>query len=185
MSNVSVALTTNSVFADMSLGVEIADVSFGSSIRLKNVSLANVELEHGAVVGTTSNDYVHSLECSLHYEPQDDEQYDVEVEPFPPQNRSMLGEDFLIRDRTMSDCLYLPVSDTVVLPGCPTQSAGRRRRMRDGDSDHYIYQDTGGNACDYKHARTSRSPGFSIQQRKRFLSCAGLEVNLMAERQVR
>lgn len=137
----------STTFADFRLHVEIVDVSFGSSIRLENVSLINVELEHGAVVGTTSNDDQHSLDCDLYYELRDDAGYDVDVKAVPLPDRSMLGEEFLIRNSTMSDCLYLPLADDVVLPGCHAHSADRRKSMLDRLSDHFIAGESCPNVC--------------------------------------
>ena len=130
------AKVRNSVFLDMHLVVEVADVTRGSSVRFENVSFANVTLERGAVVGTSLNDDEVGDDCGLFYEAEDDEAYDVEAEAVPVGERGIFREEFRIRDDTMSDCLFLRAGEGVVLPGCPEQSAVYRGRMFDGLTEH-------------------------------------------------
>lgn len=78
----SVAAVHNTVFRNMRLGVELADVSYEGTIHFSNVSLANVTLTQGRVVATTASDYSYeSASGDLFYEPEDDVKYDVEVTP--------------------------------------------------------------------------------------------------------
>eukprot|EP00892_Ulva_mutabilis_P000954 jgi/Ulvmu1/1085/UM106_0001.1 len=116
----------NSVFRNMHLEVEIADVSFEGIVRFENVSLANVTLNRGAVVSTTLNDYQQPVGFYLTYYAEDDEDFDVEIQPVPPSERGVFGEEFVIVEQTMSNCLYLLTAVGTVWPGCPQSSLKAR-----------------------------------------------------------
>ena len=126
----------NSVFRNMHLFSEIVDVSFGGAVRFENVSLANVTLEHNAVVSTSGNDYNTNAPCSLVYDAYDDFGYDVQVAAVPEGRRGEFGEEYRIVEDVMSDCLYLRAPQGLLLPGCPDASVQKRRRMRAGKTDH-------------------------------------------------
>ena len=124
----SSANVVNTVFRSTRLDVELADVSNGGVVRFEDVKLANVSLNHGRIVRTSWNDYESGLGRQ---EPAvDGHDYDVEYTPVPVAERSMFGEEFLIDDQVMSDCLYKDAADGVILPGCPMVSAQRRRELR-------------------------------------------------------
>ena len=121
----------NTVFHNSDLQVEIADVSFEGIVRFENVSFANVTLEHDAVVSTTLNDYQQAIGFYLTYYADDDEEFDVTIEPVPPAERGVFGEEFRIVGQTMSDCIYLLAIPGTVLPGCPASSLHARNRTID------------------------------------------------------
>ena len=123
----SVTHIRNSVFRNTTLAVELVDVSHGGIVRFNDVSLADVSLTHGAVVSTTTNDYY--FEGDVLYYASDDAQYDVPLEPVPSTAQSMFGEDFVIADATMSDCLFLRAQEGDVFPGCPEESVAARQRL--------------------------------------------------------
>eukprot|EP00892_Ulva_mutabilis_P004140 jgi/Ulvmu1/2098/UM125_0001.1 len=125
----SICNVRNTVFRNMHLQVEIADVSFAGIVRFENVSLANVTLEHGAVVSTTLNDYGPAVGSYLTYYAEDDEDFDVEIQPVPPSERGVFGEEFVIVEQTMSDCVYLLAAAGTVFPGCPQSSLMARNDM--------------------------------------------------------
>ena len=136
----SVTHIRNSVFRRMHLGVELVDVSEGGIVRFSGVSLANVTLVHGAVVSTTTNDY--SFHDDVFYLASDDEEYDVVLVPVPPSAKGTFGEDFVIENETMSDCLYMLAKEGQAYPGCPEESvAGRHRLLRSGDRESFDYLD--------------------------------------------
>ena len=118
----SSANVVDTVFRSMRLDVELADVSFGGHVRFENVKLANVSLNLGKVVSTSFNnderDYAKQVAAV------DGEDYDVEYTPVPVGERSMFGEEFLIDDQIMSDCLCTNASAGV--PECPLVPAQRR-----------------------------------------------------------
>lgn len=130
----SLVAMRNTVFANMSIAgqAQIVDVSYGGTALFSNVSLASVEVSHGSVVGTLFNDYKAREACpdgDWYYLPEDDAGYDVHITPVDQQNRSMFGEEFVIEDEVMSDCMYVkqfkPDPD-IVLPGCPVASSVTR-----------------------------------------------------------
>eukprot|EP00892_Ulva_mutabilis_P004146 jgi/Ulvmu1/2102/UM125_0006.1 len=125
------AHVTNTVFRNMYLYAEIVDVSEGSSVRFQNVSLSHVQLQHGAVVSTTKNDYTGIDACEYEYWPSDHDEYDVDVVPLPvPQSEDrVVGEHYMIVDGDMSDCLFLMAAESVVLPGCPADLRQKRRKI--------------------------------------------------------
>ena len=126
----------NSVFRNMHLCSEIVDVSFGGAVRFENVSLANVTLEHNAIVSTSGNDYNINPPSSLVYDAYDDFGYDVQVGAVPEGRRGDFGEEYRIVEDVMSDCLYLLAPQGLLLPGCPDASVLKRERMRAGKTDH-------------------------------------------------
>ena len=112
----------------MRLDVELADVSNGGVVRFEDVKLADVSLNYGKIVSTSWKEY-----DSASGRPEtvvDSADYDVEYTPVPVAERSMFGEEFLIADQIMSDCLYKYAADGEILPGCPLVSAQRRRVFR-------------------------------------------------------
>ena len=126
----------DTVFRSMRLDVELADVSSGGIVRFENAKLANVSLNHGKIVSTSWNDQDSEygwLENSV-----DGEDFDVEYIPVPVAERSMFGEEFLIADQIMRDCLY-NATDGEVLPGCPlaqAQGMSRQGRKEHGSSNN-------------------------------------------------
>lgn len=118
----------DSAFRNAHLRTELVDVSIGGTALFSNVSLVNVELARGAVVGTTHTDQTLMPECDHEYHEDDDEGYDVAVAAVTAAERSVLGEDFVIADGAMSDCLFPRALDGVALPGCPRTSVAARRR---------------------------------------------------------
>lgn len=137
----------NTVFLNMHLLSEIADVSFGGGIRFENVSLANVTLGHGAVVSTSTNDDAEVAPCYIIYEADDDDGYDVQVVAVPEGQRGPFGEQYKIVEGVMSDCLFLVAPHGLVLPGCPDASAQKRARMRAGTTGHVINGGSSGRVC--------------------------------------
>ena len=127
----SVANVRNTVFRNMALAVEIADVSYEGMVRFANVSFANVTLAHGAVVSTTLNDYQEAIGFYLTYYAEDDVAYDVPLEPVPAGEGGVFGAEFRIKEETLSDCIYLLASAGTVLPGCPTVTLAARNRTID------------------------------------------------------
>lgn len=131
------ASVVNTDFRNMRLSVEIADVSYGGAVRFRNTALANVDLQQGAVVSTTTNDYnIYDGPLELEgyeweYLPEDDDGFDVKFKQVPPGKQGMSGVEFIISDATMSDCIVLTAAETAVLPGCPPESVQRRRAVRD------------------------------------------------------
>lgn len=125
------ATVVDTVFHRFRLAVEIADVSKGGTVHLRNVSFADVELARGAVVSTTLNDYSPAAYGLATYYEEDDSAYDVDVEQVPAAAAGLFGAEFRVTDAVMSDCVYLMVEpfDTV-LPGCPRESVRQRARVR-------------------------------------------------------
>lgn len=119
----------DTVFRDMHLSVEIADVSDNGIVVFRNVSLANVTLTRGSIVTTTHSDYDRHTGARLHTYAADDEAYDVDFVPVPVGDRGMFGEDFVIVEATMSDCLFPGLSAGAVMPGCPQESAEKRMAL--------------------------------------------------------
>ena len=58
----SVANVVNTTFRSMILSVELVDVSYLGIVRFDNVSLSDVTLQQGKIVGTTENDFHYSTE---------------------------------------------------------------------------------------------------------------------------
>lgn len=131
----------NSVFRNMHLFCEIVDVSFGGGVRFENVSLANVVLEHSAIVSTSGNDYHTTWRYTLSYDAYDDLGYDVQVAVVPEGRRGEFGEEYRIVEDVMSDCLFLRAPAGVILPGCPDASAQKREKMRAGKADDFKFVD--------------------------------------------
>lgn len=122
----------NTVFHDTHLAAELVDVSFDGTVRFSNVSLANVTLDRGAVVSTSNNDYAapQGAVSNFLYYAEDDEAYDVDVEPVPAAAAGVFGAEFGIADAVMSDCVFLAiVPQTTVMPGCPEESALQRAQI--------------------------------------------------------
>lgn len=131
----SVTHVRDTVFRNMRLEAALVDVSYGGIVRLDRVALANVTLPHAAVVSTGANDYDSiplmdgvelSEPLSSVYLPDDDAAYDVPVGVVPPGERGPFALEFLVKDATMSDCLFQLATDPVY-PGCPAASAEARR----------------------------------------------------------
>ena len=120
----------DTILRNFYLTSEIADVSFEGIVHFQNISLANVSLEHGAIVGTTLNDYQFSIGYYLTYYAEDDYGFDVNFEMVAPDERSMWGEEFRIVNETMSDCVYLFAKPGLVFPGCPEESVQRREGIK-------------------------------------------------------
>lgn len=139
----SMVTVRNTVFRSIHLPVEIADVSFDGTVRFENVSLANVTLQHGAVVSTSLNDYTdiggghgagHCLEDgtamhSARYYAYDDEgpEYDVTLTPAAPGEGGAFHAEFVIVDDAMSDCIGFMRAAGQRRPGCPEPATPRRR----------------------------------------------------------
>lgn len=125
----SVANVRNTVFRNMQLSVEIADVSQTGTARFENVSFANVTLQHGAVVSTSFNDYTApAAGYEVVYYAEDDANYDVEVRRLPHADAGVFGAEFVIDDDYMSDCIYMWAYG--VEPGCPEESVQQRDRLK-------------------------------------------------------
>ena len=110
----------------MDLSAEIADVSSGGSVHFQDTLLANVTLQYGNVVGTTTNDGTKPDGFQLVYYDTDDDAFDVPLTPVPVLERGMFGEEFRIDESTLSDCLYLKAPPDFVMPGCPERSIQAR-----------------------------------------------------------
>lgn len=126
----SVANIENTVFRNMRLAVEVADVSYAGAVRLANARFANVTLLYDRVVSTTANDYQQAEGHFLLYYADDDAAYDVPLAPVPELQRSAHGESYMVQDAVMSDCVWLQAAPDDVLPGCPKGSAAARARVR-------------------------------------------------------
>lgn len=142
------ATVRNTTFRNMKLQVEIADVSFGGSVRFEGVSLKGHT--GPAVVGTTSKLAPYDDDdCYLYYDAYvedwvDDQEgdrpcrrslYDVLCEsvedPCPDgQHHTFAADDCSIRNETMSDCLFLQDRLSLPLPGCPAESVPARNATR-------------------------------------------------------
>ena len=125
----SVANIVNTTFRSTNLSVELVDVSYLGIVRFDNVSLSDVTLQQGKVVGTTENDFHYSTEMEISYYPEDDQHYDVHITEVQGQERDTLGVEFIIEEQVMSDCVYVFVGKDTVLPGCPEASRGKRAEM--------------------------------------------------------
>eukprot|EP00892_Ulva_mutabilis_P010359 jgi/Ulvmu1/7696/UM038_0128.1 len=126
----SVANVRNTVFRNMHLAVEIADVSFIGAVRFENASFANVTLQHGAVVSTTVNDYKEvAPDYGLHYYAEDDAAYDVDVRPLAPGEAGVFGAEFGVDKDVLGDCAYTWAYDHPQ-PGCPEASLQQVERVR-------------------------------------------------------
>ena len=127
------ANVVDTVFRNMHLPVELADVSKNGYVRFANVSLANVILQQGRVVSTTYNDYraweAADGDAYIVYSADDDEGFDVELAPVAPGDAGMFGVQFIIEDSEMSDCVNLEYDLNEVLPGCPEAALQRRREF--------------------------------------------------------
>ena len=132
----SLVAIRNTVFANMSIAgqAQIVDVSFVGTALFSNVSLANVGVSRDSVVGTLFNDYEAREACpgeDWYYLPEDYDGYDVNITPVDRKNCSVFGEEIVIEDEVMSDCMYLKPFMTnpyIVLPGCSVASAETRLR---------------------------------------------------------
>ena len=125
----SIANVVDTVFRNMWLHVELADVSFGGVAHFENATLANVSLSHGKIVSTSNNDYTEAVGFMMEYYAEDDADFDVEFTPVPLNQRGMFGEEFRVGNQTMSDCVILPVVNGTILPGCPPSSVQRRLEL--------------------------------------------------------
>eukprot|EP00892_Ulva_mutabilis_P004443 jgi/Ulvmu1/2370/UM130_0001.1 len=119
----------DTVFRNMRLSVEAADVSGGSTVRFVGVRLANVTLTHGRIVSTSNNDY-SVWSSTLEYYAEDDAAYDVDAAQVSIAERDQFGAEFAISDQVMSDCIYLEARPETIMPGCPHQSLAKRREVR-------------------------------------------------------
>eukprot|EP00892_Ulva_mutabilis_P006552 jgi/Ulvmu1/4269/UM194_0009.1 len=127
----SVVSVVDTVIRNTHLSAEIADMSYGGAVHFSNVSLANVVLEYGTVVGTTQNDYKLQPVANFNYYPGDDEEYDVDVLPVSVGDRGMFGEEFVlgVPEQNMSDCVFTDVPLDAIMPGCPPVSVQKRREI--------------------------------------------------------
>ena len=123
----SIANVVGTVFRNMWLQREIADVSWGGVVHFESVKLANVTISTAHVVSTSASDYLPILGYDAYYNPEDDAEFDVELESVPVADRGMFGEEFRIGDQFMSDCLALADPNDTILPGCPPLSVQRRQ----------------------------------------------------------
>ena len=122
----SIGNVVDTVFRNMRLNVELVDVSDRGIVRMQNVSLANVTLTRGNVVTTGMNDYIQQKAFRVTYYAADDANYDIELTPVPVGERGMFGEEFVVEDDIMSDCLWLPRPRGAPMPGCPEASLAQR-----------------------------------------------------------
>ena len=124
-----IANVVDTVFQNMRLSSVLVDVSNNGVVRFHNAALANVTLTGGSVVSTVKNEVdVNSFSSAL-YDPMDDDNYDVELTPVPVGEQGMFGEEFVIEDAVMSDCLYRYAAAGAVQPGCPPASAQKRAEL--------------------------------------------------------
>lgn len=127
----AVANIHNTVLYDIKLSSEIADVSFHSTVRFENVSLADVTFSSDTgVVSTSYNDYTPININSATYMNEDDAGFDVLLEPVPLEDRGVFGEQYVIVDDIMSDCVYFSWEDEPLLPGCPPKARLLRAQLR-------------------------------------------------------
>ena len=122
----SSASIVDSVFRNMDLTSEIADVSNDGLVRFANTALSNVTLHAGAIVSTTINDYNEVPNFFVFYYAEDDAAYDVDWEPVAVGERGMFGEEFLVEDDLLGDCVYLGAEPEDLRPGCPPESLQQR-----------------------------------------------------------
>ena len=125
----SVANVVNTTFRNVYLSVQLVDVSHLGIVRFENVSLTDVILQQGKIVGTTENDLSTSLAPGIERCAEDNEAYDVHVITVQPEDREELSADFIIKEDVMSDCLYVLLSKDIVPPGCPEASASKRAEI--------------------------------------------------------
>ena len=140
----SVMSVRNTIFRNMNLHVEIADVSFEGIVHFEDVRFANVTLEHGAVVSTTLNDYQQAIGFYVNYYADDDAEFDVQVSPVLPSEQGVFAEDFVVVNDTMSDCVYLLAIRGTVLPGCSKISLDARKRVVERSWDGSIVRSSTG-----------------------------------------
>ena len=141
----------NSTFRNMHLHSEIADVSFDGMAHFEDVRFANVTLERGVVVGTTLNDYQQAIGVYIQYYGDDDaELLDMELTPVPEAESGVLGEEFVIKNDSISDCASMTaVQDVRGRPGCSAAAitaAQNSMLARAGDHDREAY--LGGDECE-------------------------------------
>ena len=127
----SVGTVRNSTFRNMNLEVEIADVSFEGIVHFEEARLANVTLSKGNIVSTSLNDYQQAIGFYLSYYADDDAEYDVLVSAVPRGETGVFGEEWVIRNDTASDCIYLLSDPGVLLPGCSQSTLAARNRTID------------------------------------------------------
>lgn len=131
----SVAAVRNTVFRNMRLSSEVADVSYGGTVHFNNTAFANVSLARGHVVSTTASDY-ESPFVGVYFRSyaEDDAAYDVDVAPLPRADAGVFGAEFEIADDLMSDCMYMVTQyddeSNGLQPGCPPRSVAQRWRVR-------------------------------------------------------
>ena len=123
----SSANVVDTVFRSMRLDAELADVSSGGHLRFEDVKLANVSLNHGKVVSTSFYDDERQYARQEHI--AEGEDYDVVYTPVPVAERSMFGEDFLITDQIMSNCVSTNAPDGDLVEDCALVPAQRRKKM--------------------------------------------------------
>lgn len=122
----------NAVFRNMRLTAELADVSYGSTVRFENARFANVSLATGKVVATTSSDFKSNIgDARLEHIPADDAAYDVEVSEVDVRDRGIWGADYVVVEGMMSDCMFMGYARNVSIPGCPEAAREARQRMFD------------------------------------------------------
>lgn len=124
----------DTVFINMRLPVEIADVSWGGFVRFENAALVNVTLTQGRVVSTTLNDGAESDEIYAHasdwlpiYYSEDDQGFDVRTTR--TEEPGMPGV-YAIINGNMSDCIWLGMrNDDEANVGCPQESVAKREAV--------------------------------------------------------
>ena len=136
-----IANVVDTVFRNMRLYVEIADVSFTGVVRFQNAALANVTLVQGSIVSTTLNDNEVDPLWGVRYHADDDANYDVELTPVPVGRRGLFGAEFVIEEDVMSDCLFRDTPWGVALPGCPPESAQKRAELFNETEQDEFYVD--------------------------------------------
>eukprot|EP00892_Ulva_mutabilis_P006547 jgi/Ulvmu1/4264/UM194_0004.1 len=116
----------DTVFRNMHLSVEIADVSAEGLVRFASTGFANVTLQRGRVVSTTANDFTLPEGYEHEYYDTDDADFDIELTPVPIANRTGFEAEFWVDDDLISDCIFLRAAPGTVMPGCPQVSLAAR-----------------------------------------------------------
>ena len=139
----------DTLFRNIDLRAEVVDVSFGGTATFDDVLFANVTLHTGRVVSTSDNDYqpmefitrfqassdaayseAFQACASVRYYAEDDAEYEIHAEPIHADDRHYGSADFIVRSAVMSDCLFMPPVEDLVMPGCATATMPRPARKR-------------------------------------------------------
>lgn len=91
----------------MDLSVEVFDVSYGGRISIEDSTFTNVNLTRDPpkLVSTSMNDDLQCISPEddyLKYNPEDDDEYDLESQPLDPND---LSQGLYVENSTLSDCL--------------------------------------------------------------------------------